>query len=88
MEINVNNKNKGEDLGSEDDLDKLDKDNKAGELEDLGSNSESVSSNEDNSNTRKEEDSKDKEIKGNDKEEDVNTKLNKEDSNPDMDVDQ
>ncbi|OIW33500.1 midasin [Coniochaeta ligniaria NRRL 30616] len=82
MEIDVDDE--GSEAGSEDDLDKLDDaDDKQDELEDLGSDGESVEGDEDNGEAKNEDDEKET-----GQEEDVPDKLDGEEINPDMDVDQ
>jgi midasin len=82
MEIDVDDE--GSEAGTEDDLDDLDNaDDKQDELEDLGSDGESVEGDEDNGEAKNEdEDTQTVE------EEDVPDKLDGEEINPDMDVDQ
>lgn len=83
MEIDVDDE--GSEAGSEDDLDDLDNpDDKQDELEDLGSDGESVDGDEDNGEAKNE--GEDKETAA--EEEDVPDKLDGEDINPDMDMDQ
>jgi midasin len=85
MEIDVDDEGEEEEIGSDDDLDKLDEDDKAAELEDLNSDGESVSGDEDNGGPMTQED-----VEAEDdvpQEEDVNDKMDGEDINPDMDVD-
>lgn len=82
MEIDVDDE--VSEAGSEDDLDKLDDlDDKQDELEDLGSDGESVEGDEDNGEGKNEDE--DQETK---QEEDGADKVDGEEINPDMDVDQ
>lgn len=82
MEIDVDDE--GSEAGSEDDLDDLDNaDDKQDELEDLGSDGESVEGDKDNGEAKNEDEDKETGV-----EEDVPDKLDGEDINPDMDLDQ
>ena len=83
MEIDVDDE--GSEAGSDDDLDDLDKldDDKQDELEDLGSDGESIEGDEDNGEAKNEDEDKET-----GQEEDVPDKLDGQEVNPDMDMDQ